>query len=94
MNNLIKLSLIKLKSHNIPNPDLDLRILLNFSSKSKKEIFRQSEVLEKKAVRKIPDGSYNAEGFLDNDGISDEPIKIKINIKVKGDKLNVDLSGS
>ena len=39
MNNLIKLSLIKLKSHNIPNPDLDLRILLNFSSKSKKEIF-------------------------------------------------------
>ena len=61
---------------------------------SKEEIFRQSEVLEKKAVRKIPDGSYNAEGFLDNDGISDEPIKIKINIKVKGDKLHVDLSGS
>ena len=47
---------------------------------SKEEIFRQSEVLEKKAVRKIPDGSYNAEGFLDNDGISDEPIKININI--------------
>ena len=39
MNNLIKLSLKELKSHNIPNPDLDLRILLNFSSKSKKEIF-------------------------------------------------------
>ena len=39
MNNLIKLSLKKLKMHNIPNPDLDLRILLNFSSKSKKEIF-------------------------------------------------------
>ena len=39
MNNLIKLSLIKLKSHKIPNPDLDLRILLNFSSKIKKEIF-------------------------------------------------------
>ena len=39
MNNLIKLSLKKLKIHNIPNPDLDLRILLNYSSKSKKEIF-------------------------------------------------------
>jgi len=39
MNNLIKLSLKELKSHNIPNPDLDLRILLNFSSKSKKKIF-------------------------------------------------------
>ena len=39
MNNLIKLSLKKLIRHNIPNPDLDLRILLNYSSKSKKEIF-------------------------------------------------------
>ena len=32
-------SLKKLKIHNIPNPDLDLRILLNYSSKSKKKIF-------------------------------------------------------
>ena len=39
MNNLIQLSLKKLKLHQIPNPDLDLRILLNFSSKLKKEIF-------------------------------------------------------
>ena len=39
MNNLIKLSLKKLKIHKISNPDLDLRILLNYSSKSKKEIF-------------------------------------------------------
>ena len=39
MNNLIKLSLKKLKMNNIPNPDLDLRILINYSSKLKKEIF-------------------------------------------------------
>ena len=39
MNNLIALSLKKLIINNIPNPDLDLRILLNYSSKSKKEIF-------------------------------------------------------
>jgi len=39
MNNLIKSSLTKLKINKIPNPDLDLRILLNYSSKSKKEIF-------------------------------------------------------
>jgi len=39
MNSLIKLSLKKLKIHKIPNSDLDLRILLNHSSKSKKEIF-------------------------------------------------------
>ena len=39
MNNLIKSSLEKLQIHKIPNPYLDLRILLNYSSKSKKEIF-------------------------------------------------------
>ena len=39
MNNLIKLSLKKLKIYNIPNPDLYLRILLNYSSKSKIETF-------------------------------------------------------
>ena len=39
MNNLIALSLKKLTINNIPNPDLDLRILLNYSSKSKKKFF-------------------------------------------------------
>ncbi len=39
MNNLLKLSLKKLKLHNIKNPALDLRILLNHSSKLKKKIF-------------------------------------------------------
>ena len=39
MNNLISLSLKRLKMHKIPNPNLDLRILINYSSKSKKKIF-------------------------------------------------------
>ncbi len=38
MNNLIKASLIKLKKKNINNPELDLKILLQFSSKKNKEI--------------------------------------------------------
>ena len=39
MNDLINLSLRKLKSHNIKNPNLDLRVILNHCSISKKEIF-------------------------------------------------------
>ena len=38
MNNLIRISLDKLKKNNIPNPELDLRIILNNSSKKNKEI--------------------------------------------------------
>ena len=39
MNNIIRSSLKKLRINNISNPDLDLRILLNHSSKSKKKYF-------------------------------------------------------
>ena len=39
MKNLINLSLKKLKDKKIPNPHLDLKIILNYSSKINKEIF-------------------------------------------------------
>ena len=39
MSDFIKKSIIELKNKKIPNPYLDLRIILNYSSKSKKEIF-------------------------------------------------------
>tara|TARA_Y100001970_G_scaffold199405_1_gene242553 strand:+ start:440 stop:1273 length:834 start_codon:yes stop_codon:yes gene_type:complete len=39
MNDFIESSLKKLKNRNIPNPTLDLRILLKYSSTAKKEIF-------------------------------------------------------
>ena len=39
MNNLIDSSLRKMKLNKIPNPNLDLRIILNHCSKLKKEIF-------------------------------------------------------
>lgn len=42
MNDLIKQSLIKLKQKKIRNPELDLRILLKYSSKKNKEIFLSS----------------------------------------------------
>ena len=42
MNDLIKQSLIKLKQKKIRNPELDLRILLKYSSKQNKEIFLSS----------------------------------------------------
>ena len=44
-------------------------------------------------VAKIPDGSYEAETFLDNDGRSlDVPLRIKVKVKVDGDRMVVDFS--
>ncbi|MEA2015972.1 MAG: hydantoinase B/oxoprolinase family protein [Actinomycetota bacterium] len=45
-------------------------------------------------IKKIPDGRYLFEDKLDDDGISDEPVPIKVCIEVKGKNLEVDFSGT
>lgn len=56
------------------------------------EIFRQCEQLDREAVRAIPDGVYTAEGFLDTDGVGDEPVRMKVKITVEGERLIFDLT--
>lgn len=59
------------------------------------EIFRQTEVIERETVRNIPDGTYEAEGVLDNDGIDLETtIPIKLRIVVDGDSIDFDVTES
>ncbi|WP_420612083.1 hydantoinase B/oxoprolinase family protein [Candidatus Spongiisocius sp.] len=58
------------------------------------EIFRQSEQLDREAIRAIPDGEYTAEGFLDSDGVGHEPVRIKVRITVEGERLLFDLTGT
>lgn len=58
------------------------------------EIFRQTEALEREAVKALTDGVYHAEGFLDNDGLGSDPLPVKLKLTVKGDEMVIDLSGS
>lgn len=61
---------------------------------SVKEIFRQAEYLDRQAVSKIPDGIYKAEGCLDNDGVDDTIVPVCVSVKIKGDQMIIDLTGS
>jgi N-methylhydantoinase B len=45
-------------------------------------------------IRAIPDGIYAAEDFLDDDGISDKPLRIAVKIKIRGETADVDFTGS
>jgi len=45
-------------------------------------------------IASIPDGVYEAEDALDNDGISDVEIPIRVRITIKGERARVDFSGS
>ena len=56
-------------------------------------IFDQSERLARAAVREIPDGVYEAESFMDDDGVNiGKHIPIRVRIEVKDDEMTVDLS--
>ena len=50
--------------------------------------------LMRQAIRAIPDGSYQAEDFLDNDGINENAIPIRVAITIKNDRAHIDFSGS
>lgn len=45
-------------------------------------------------IRDLPDGAYEAEDFLDDDGYSDDPVRIAVRIDIKGDRATVDFTGS
>jgi N-methylhydantoinase B len=55
------------------------------------EIFAQTERLERAAIGEIPDGVYEAEGSLDNDGLSDIPVMVRVKIEISGGDMSIDL---
>jgi N-methylhydantoinase B len=57
-------------------------------------IMDRSEATARAHTRSIPDGVYEAESFMDDDGISvGKPIPIRVRVTVKGDEMTIDLSG-
>jgi N-methylhydantoinase B len=55
-------------------------------------IFVESERLARHAVAEIPDGTYEAESFMDDDGVGTTPVPIKVKVIVAGDAMTIDLS--
>jgi N-methylhydantoinase B len=45
-------------------------------------------------LRRIPDGSYSAEAFVDSDGVVNEPLRIALTVTTREGGLVFDLSGS
>jgi N-methylhydantoinase B len=57
------------------------------------QILDGSERAMRAMIGRIPDGHYAFEDFLDDDGITDAPIRIHAAITVRGEEMSVDLSG-
>jgi N-methylhydantoinase B len=53
-----------------------------------------TEASMRRGIASIPDGDYTAEDFLDEDGVTDDPIRVNVTVKVRGDSMEIDFSGS
>lgn len=45
-------------------------------------------------IRRIPDGSYQALDFMDDDGFGSEPVPIRVAMEVSGDRMTLDFEGT
>lgn len=57
-------------------------------------ILDHGERITRQAIAAMPDGEWSAEGAMDSDGISDTPFKVKLTIRVQGDEIVMDTTGS
>lgn len=57
-------------------------------------VLDQSEQRTREAIRQLPDGEYTASDYIDNDGITDVPREIRVTVRVRGDGVEVDFTGS
>jgi N-methylhydantoinase B len=57
-------------------------------------LLEYSAEMMRATLRTIPKGTYRGEDFLDNDGITDKPIRIAATIKILGATAEVDFTGS
>ena len=53
-----------------------------------------SERMIRSAIRRLPPGTYRAEDYLDNDGVTEHPVKITATVTIRDDRATIDFSGS
>ena len=58
------------------------------------EMLDYAERRIRSAIRAVPDGVYTGEAMLDDDGIGQEPVRIKAKLTIDGDGIEVDFAGS
>jgi N-methylhydantoinase B len=53
-----------------------------------------AEARMRRAISQIPDGSWDGEEFVDDDAVTDEPIRIAATVRKVDDRVEIDFSGT
>lgn len=59
-----------------------------------RQVIEHGEAVARRAVAELPDGSWTAVDYIDDDNITDDLIKIQVTVTVDGDQMTADYSGS
>ena len=66
------------------------KAIFNFTN----ELIGYTQRWTKTEILKLPEGKFCAEGEMDDDGITDQPIKLVVQAEVKDGRVSFDLTGS
>lgn len=58
------------------------------------ELLSYTEKRVRAEIRRLPDGRYTAEDYLDGDGIDDEPVVVKLAVVIEDDEITFDFTGT
>lgn len=58
-----------------------------------RDLLDYSERRMRQGLKDLPDGTYEAEDFIDDDGINDTPIRVEVKVTIDGDRAIVDVTG-
>ena len=54
----------------------------------------RAEALMRAELSALPDGRWEAQDWLDNDGITDTPLAITVALEIRGDRMTLDFAGT
>ena len=54
----------------------------------------RADALMRAELQELPDGRWEATDYLDNDGITDEPLPITVALEIRGDTMTLDFEGT
>ncbi|MDQ3913209.1 MAG: hydantoinase B/oxoprolinase family protein [Actinomycetota bacterium] len=58
------------------------------------EVISYTEKRTREAIRKLPDGEYTAEDYMEGDGITDEDVLVRTTVTIEDDSMIIDFSGT
>ena len=59
-----------------------------------RELMTYAERRTRAEIAKLPQGEFSAEGYVDNDGYTDEPVRLVAKVRIDDDGVLFDLNGS